>query len=210
MFTGLVEDVGTLTHREPVEEGIALRIETRLAGELAAGESVAVDGVCLSVVEADERTFRVEAVRTTLSRTTLGDVAPGRRVNLERALRVGDRLGGHFVQAHVDAPGEVIEVETAGETVFLRVRLPDEVARITVPRGSLAVDGVSLTVNELSGSVAEVAIVPYTWEHTALDRLEPGSRVNLEGDLLGKYVERLTRARFAGEGEPDGAAGAQG
>lgn len=210
MFTGLVEAVGTIAHRESVEGGVALRIEAGLAGELEDGESVAIDGACLSVVEAGERAFRVEAIRTTLSRTTLRDVEPGRRVNLERALRAGDRLGGHFVQGHVDAVGEVSEVVQSGETVVVRIRLPEEIARITVPRGSLAVDGVSLTVSDLSGSVAEVAIIPYTWEHTALDRLAPGSRVNLEGDLLGKYVERFTRARLAGENGPDGETRGQG
>lgn len=194
-----MEAVGTVARREAREGGAVLRIRTGLAGELEEGESVAIDGACLSVVAADDQAFRVEAIRTTLSRTTLGEAEPGRRVNLERALRAGDRLGGHFVQGHVDAVGEVADVEEAGETVFLRIRLPDAVARVTVLHGSLAVDGVSLTVNDLSDAVAEVAIIPYTWEHTALDRLRPGSRVNLEGDLLGKYVERLTRARFAGE-----------
>lgn len=195
MFTGLVEAVGAIVQREPLDGGAVLRIETPLAGELEEGESIAVDGACLSVVAADADAFRVEAIRTTLSRTTLRDAAPGRRVNLERALRAGDRLGGHFVQGHVDAVGEVAEVEPAGETVLVRIRLPEEVARITIARGSLAVDGVSLTVNELEGTVAEVAIIPYTWRHTALDRLGAGARVNLEGDLLGKYVEKLTRGR---------------
>lgn len=210
MFTGLVEAVGTITRRDPLEGGAALRIEAGLAGELEAGESVAVDGACLSVVVADGEGFRVEAIRTTLSRTTLGEAEPGRRVNLERALRAGDRLGGHFVQGHVDGVGEVTEVETAGETVFLRLRLPEEVARTTVPRGSLTVDGVSLTVNGLDGRVAEVAIVPYTWEHTTLDRLRSGDRVNLEGDLLGKYVERLARAHLEGADASDGGAAGRG
>lgn len=210
MFTGLVEDVGTILRREAVEGGADLRIEADLSGELEEGESIAIDGACLSVVEAGGGAFRVQAIRTTLARTTLGGVGPGRRVNLERALRAGDRLGGHFVQGHVDAVGEVSEVEPADETVFLRIRLPEEVARVTVPRGSIAVDGVSLTVSDLSGSVAEVAIIPYTWEHTALDRLEEGSLVNLEGDLLGKYVERLTRDRFAAEKGAAGSAGPRG
>ena len=210
MFTGLVEAVGTITRRDPLDGGAALRIETELARELERGESIAVDGACLSVVEAGGDAFRVEAIRTTLSRTTLAESEPGRRVNLERALRAGDRMGGHFVQGHVDAVGEVTEVEEAGETVFVRLRLPAEVARTTVARGSLAVDGVSLTVNELSGSVAEVAVIPYTWEHTALDRLRPGSRVNLEGDLLGKYVERLARVHLEGADAAHGGADERG
>lgn len=203
MFTGLVEGVGTVRGREPRDAGVAFAVASPLAAELEEGESVAVDGVCLSVAGHEAGAFRVEAIRTTLGRTTLGDHRPGRRVNLERSLRVGDRLGGHLVQGHADGVGEVVSVEPAGETVFVRFRMPAEVARVTVRRGSIAVDGVSLTVNELDGRVAEVAIIPYTWEHTAMDRLEPGSRVNLEADLMGKYVERLLRPHLTGEDGPD-------
>ena len=203
MFTGLVEGTGTVREREPREGGVAFTFASPLASELEEGESVSVDGVCLSVTGRDEGAFRVEAIRTTLGRTTLGDLAPGRRVNLERALRVGDRLGGHMVQGHVDGVGEVTAVEEAGETVFVRVRMPDEVARVTVAHGSVALDGVSLTVNALDGRVAEVAIIPYTWEHTTMDRLAPGSRVNLEADLMGKYVERLMRPYLTGDDGPD-------
>ena len=203
MFTGLVEGTGTVREREPREGGVAFTVASPLASELEEGESISVDGVCLSVTARDEETFRVEAIRTTLGRTTLGDLAPGRRVNLERALRVGDRLGGHMVQGHVDGVGEVTAVEEAGETVFVRVRMPDEVARVTVAHGSVALDGVSLTVNALDGRVAEVAIIPYTWEHTTMDRLAPGSRVNLEADLMGKYVERLMRPYLTGDDGPD-------
>lgn len=198
MFTGLVEAVATVRAKEADEGGVVFTLSSPVSSELAEGESLAVDGACLTVLDAAEGTFRVEAVRTTLGRTTLGDYREGRRVNLERALRPDQRLGGHLVQGHVDAVGEVEEVEPAGETVFLRIRLPAEVARVTIPHGSIAVDGVSLTVNRLlegrgEGPVAEVAIIPYTWERTALDRLSPGDRVNLEADLMGKYVEKLLR-----------------
>lgn len=203
MFTGLVEGTGTVREREAREGGVAFTFASPLAAELEEGESVSVDGVCLSVTARDGEAFRVEAIRTTLGRTTLGDFAPGRRVNLERALRVGDRLGGHMVQGHVDGVGEVTAVDEAGETVFVRVRMPDEVARVTVAHGSVALDGVSLTVNALDGRVAEVAIIPYTWEHTTMDRLAPGSRVNLEADLMGKYVERLMRPYLTGDDGPD-------
>lgn len=203
MFTGLVEATGTVRDREPLEEGVTFTLETPLAAELEEGESVALDGACLSVAGRGEETFRVEAIRTTLGRTTLGEWRPGRRVNLERALRVGDRLGGHLVQGHVDGVGEVTSVERAGETVFVRLRMPEEVARVTVPHGSLAVDGISLTVNALEDRVAEVAIIPYTWEHTTMDRLGPDARVNLEADLMGKYVERLVRPYRTGT-EADG------
>jgi len=202
MFTGLVEAVGRVRSREPVDGGVRLEVGSSLADELEEGESVCVDGVCLTVCEADAESFRAEAGRATLARTTLGGMEPGRRVNLERALRAGDPLSGHLVQGHVDAVGRVSEVEPAGETVWLRIELPEEIERFTVERGSLAVDGVSLTVHELDGRVAEVAVIPYTWEHTALDRLGPAEAVNLEADLLGKYVDRLLRPRRrAGERE---------
>lgn len=191
MFTGLIQEVGEVVSREPLDQGRRFRISASGAREMGIGESVAVDGACLSVVERVPGRFTVEVTRVTLSRTTLGGWDEGRRVNLERALRAGDRLGGHVVQGHVDAVGEVLALDPAGETVHLRVRLPEEVARVTVPRGSLAVDGVSLTVAELDGAVAEIAIIPHTWTHTALDRLEAGRGVNLEADLMGKYVERL-------------------
>ena len=205
MVTGLVEATGTVRERSSLEGGSALVVETPLADELEEGESIALDGACLSVAGLPGGAFRVEVIRTTLSRTTLGGWEAGRAVNLERALRIGDRLGGHLVQGHVDGVGEVTSVERAGETVFVRLEMPEEVARTTVLHGSLAVDGVSLTVNGLEGPVAEVALIPYTWEHTTMDRLAPGSRVNLEADLMGKYVERLVRPYRTGSDGPNGA-----
>jgi riboflavin synthase len=197
MFTGLVRSVGTVDLREPYAKGIRFGVEVpELAAELAAGESVAVDGVCQTVVQADERRIEFEAIRTTLSRTTLGDWEPGRRVNLEPPLHGTDRFGGHLVQGHVDGVAEVVSVEEAGETVFVRIGLPTEVAAVTVLYGSLAVDGVSMTVNRLDGDVAELAIIPYTWTHTAFPRLRPGGRVNVEADLIGKYVRKLLQPYF--------------
>lgn len=193
MFTGLVEAVGTVEDREPTEGGVRLTVASELAPDLADGDSVAVDGACLTVTGAAEGRFRVEAMETTLSKTTLGELETGRRVNLERALRAGDRLGGHLVQGHVDGVGTVSGVEPAEASVVVRIDLPSEVARTTVLHGSLTVDGVSLTVAGLDGPVAEIAIIPYTWEHTTLDRLRPGCRVNLEADVLGKYVGELLR-----------------
>lgn len=194
MFTGLVQEVGEVVGREPLGQGLALTVRAPvMVADLADGESVAVDGVCQTVTGSEERTFSFESVRETLSKTTLGELEPGRRVNLERALSVGDRMGGHFVQGHVDGTGRVLRVERADESVYLDVELPPGAARCTVDGGSVALDGVSLTVQRLRESVAEVAIVPYTWAHTALDRLEEGDRVNIEADLIGKYVERLVR-----------------
>ncbi len=194
MFTGLVESVGTVLSRERLEGGMRFRLAAPgFAGHLSEGESVALDGVCHTVfgVDAANESFQFESIRTTLSRTTLGEFAPGRDVNLERAIRAGEPIGGHLVQGHVDGTGELTEVESAGETVFLRVRLPHEVQRLTVLYGSIAIDGISLTVNRLIEDVAEVAIIPYTFQHTNVGRLRAGDRVNLEADMIGKYVDRL-------------------
>lgn len=194
MFTGLVQAVGTVEERRPAQGGLAFRVGAAgFVDGLGEGESVAVDGVCQTVTARDDTTFAFQSVRTTLSRTTLGELEPGRRVNLERALRADDRLGGHLVQGHVDGVGEVREVEPAGETVYLRVRLPAGVAEVTMEYGSLAVDGVSLTVNALHDDVAELAVIPYTWTRTNLARLRAGERVNVEADLVGKYVRKLLR-----------------
>ncbi len=194
MFTGLVESVGTVVSREALGGGIRFRLAAPgFAEALSEGESVALDGVCHTVFDVDgpNQSFQFESIRTTLSRTTLGEFEPGRRVNLERAIRAGDPIGGHLVQGHVDGTGEMTEVETAGETVFLRVRLPREIQRLTVLYGSIAIDGISLTVNRMIEDVAEVAIIPYTFQQTNVSRLRAGDRVNLEADMIGKYVDRL-------------------
>lgn len=201
MFTGLVEAVGEIVGRSEFEEGIRFRASVPgLAGSLREGDSLAIDGVCHTVFDVGDGDFSFESIRTTLSRTTLGEFVIGRRMNLERAVKAGEPMGGHLVQGHVDGVGEVTEVEAAGETVFVRFRMPPEVARLTVLYGSIAMDGISLTVNRILQDVAEVAIIPYTWSHTNIDRLAPGSRVNLEADLIGKYVDRLMEAyRRSGE-----------
>ncbi|MEK6255598.1 MAG: riboflavin synthase [Gemmatimonadales bacterium] len=194
MFTGLVETAGLVLRREDFEEGIRFRLAAPdLAGKLSDGDSLSIDGVCHTVFDIEGEEFSFESVRTTLSRTTLGEFVPGREANLERAIRAGEPMGGHLVQGHVDGVGVMVELEQAGETVFLRFRMPDEVARLTVLYGSIAFDGISLTVNRLFQDVAEVAIIPYTWEHTNVRRLEEGARVNLEADLVGKYVDQLLR-----------------
>lgn len=194
MFTGLIEHVGEVTGREEREGGARFTIRgPGLVPELVPGDSVAVDGVCLTVTEPPDAdgSFAVDAVPTTLGRTTLGEVGAGRRVNLEPAVRAGDPLGGHIVQGHVDGVGTVVAVDREEDALVLRIRLPEAVAATTVERGSLTVDGVSLTVAGLSDGVAKLAIIPYTLGHTNLNRLEAEARVNLEADLIGKYVARL-------------------
>lgn len=198
MFTGLIRHVGRIESREAREGAMRFVIEAPgLEPELAAGDSVSVDGVCLTAAELQAGTLAVDAVPTTLGRTTLADFRPGRPVNLERAVRAGEPLGGHIVQGHVDGVGEVLEAAREAEALVLRIRLPGEVSQFTVDRGSLTVDGVSLTVAELSDGVAKLAIIPYTLGHTNLGRLEAGARVNLEADVIGKYVARLL-APYAG------------
>lgn len=190
MFTGIVQEVGRIREVAPLENGIRFTVTAeKVRTGLQLGDSVAIDGVCQTVVELDELGFSVVAIGTTLSRTTLGEFSVGRAVNLEPALALGAPLGGHLVQGHVDGVGEVVGVVRAGEHHLLDVRLPELVAEVTVLHGSITIDGVSLTVNELpSPEVAQVALIPYTWDETNLSRLRPGDRVNLEGDLLGKFV----------------------
>jgi riboflavin synthase len=189
MFSGIVEGVGRIRETRPVDNGRRFRIEAPFVGELGDGDSVAVEGVCLTVTGRGDGWFEVEAIATTLSRTTLGRLKEGSGVNLERALALGDRLGGHLVQGHVDGVGEVVAVTRDGEHVLLDVRLPDVVSEVTVLHGSIAMSGVSLTVNAMPApSVAQVALIPYTWDHTTLSALQVGHGVNLEGDMLGRFV----------------------
>ncbi len=199
MFTGIVEEVGRVRAVEPLATGKRFAIEAASALEaLRPGDSIAIDGVCTTVVRLDPGAFVVEAIGTTLSRTTLAEFAPGRRVNLERSLRLGDRLGGHLVQGHVDAVGRVTGIAREGEHVLLDVALPDVVAEVTVLHGSIAINGVSLTVNRLlPDDVAQVALIPYTWEHTDLSELGVGAAVNLEGDMLGRFVANLVKRGVA-------------
>lgn len=204
MFTGIVEEVGTVAGVERLDDFARLRVDCRMVlDNLHPGDSIAVDGVCQTVVHVDGSGFEVQAIATTLSRTTLGELAPGKGVNLERSLALGARLGGHLVQGHVDGVGTVRAVERAGEHVLVDVALPDVVAEVTVLHGSIAIQGVSLTVNALPApDVAQVALIPYTWENTTLCRLAPGSRVNLEGDMVGRFVVHwLKRQDRGGVGE---------
>ena len=191
MFTGLVDDVGTIDRITESPAGRELRIRSRYEG-LAAGESIAVDGACLTVREWGAGWFVVGAVVTTLERTTIGEWRDGRRVNLERALRLGDRLGGHLVQGHVDGVGTVRAVEMRGDALLIDIAVPAEVGELLVPVGSITVDGVSLTVNALPApDVVQISVIDHTRQHTTLGALRPGDRTHLEADVVGKYVRRL-------------------
>lgn len=199
MFSGIVEAVGRVRAAEPVDNGCRFRIDAPFAAELGDGDSVAVEGVCLTTTARGAGWFEVEAIATTLSRTTLGRLEPGAGVNLERALALGDRLGGHLVQGHVDGVGQVLRVVRDGEHVLVDVHLPDPVAEVTVLHGSIAVSGVSLTVNAMPGpDVAQVALIPFTWDHTTLSGLGEGDVVNLEGDMLGRFVVHYLKRTAVG------------
>ena len=196
MFTGLVEEVGVVVAVATGREGRRMTIRAPgIAPGLAEGASVAVDGACLTVAALEAETFVVDVVPATLARTVAGTCRTGTRVNLERALRLGDRLGGHLVQGHVDGVGSLVSrTDPSAEdgTRLLTFRIPAEVARSTILHGSITLNGVSLTVSELPGAeLVRVAIVPFTWEHTNLPGLAPGSPANVEGDLIGKYVGKL-------------------
>jgi riboflavin synthase len=191
VFTGLIEDLGTVETVENGKEGARLRISTSLASEVAEGDSVAVNGCCLTATAVDESSFATEAMNQTLEVTALGSVEDGSRVNLELAMRAGDRLGGHIVQGHVDGVGTVVSVEDDGFARRIRVELPQELLRYVVDKGSITLDGVSLTVAELGETWAEVSLIPETLERTNLTFAQPGSRLNVECDVVAKYVERL-------------------
>ncbi len=191
MFTGLIEDVGVIEEARESAAGLELRVRSMFSG-LAAGESVAVNGACLTVLAHGEGWFTVAAVLTTLGRTNIAGWRAGSRVNLERAMRADGRLGGHLVQGHVDGVGTVEAVAEAGDARLVNVRLPRELAELLVPRGSIAVDGVSLTVNELpEPGVVQLSLIEYTLAHTTLGELRAGSRVHVEADVIGKYVRHL-------------------
>jgi riboflavin synthase len=190
MFTGLIQDVGSVAEVEKSDDGARLRINTRLAGELEPGDSIAVNGVCLTATQADRAGFEAEAMNQTLSVTSLGPLVAGDRVNLELAMRAGDRFGGHFVQGHVDGTAEVLEVDGDGFAQRLRARLAPDLAPAVVEHGSVALDGVSLTVSGLGEGWLEVSLIPETLDRTNLGEAEPGRHLNLECDLIGKYVQR--------------------
>lgn len=192
MFTGLVEDTGRVVSTAPRGNGIELTIHTAIPlGDVAIGDSIAVDGCCLTVESTAGEQFTATAGQETLKLTTIGGIGPGSRVHLERAMRVGDRLGGHWVQGHVDGVGRLGRQSVERESTVLWFELPADLARYVAAKGSICVDGVSLTVNEIDGLRFRVNIVPHTTEVTHLGDLKAGDPVNIEVDILAKYVERL-------------------
>jgi riboflavin synthase len=201
MFTGIIQEVGTVAAAVQRAGGVVLAVRApTCAKELRVDDSVAVNGVCQTVVRCAGDVFEVEAVEETLRKTTLGSLGQGTPVNLELALRVGDRLGGHLVQGHVDCVGDVVSVEKRPMSWMVRVSFPERFARYLIPVGSVAVDGISLTVAGVEGSLIVVSVIPHTLEKTTLADVAAGRRVNLEFDVIGKYLERLMAGGKAGDG----------
>lgn len=193
MFTGIVEEVGEIADVTPLGGGYAFHVRARrVLDGMSPGDSIAVDGACLTVAELLPDGFSVQSVATTLERTIMGEYAPGRRVNLERALAFGERLGGHLVQGHVDGVGRVRRIDRREELVLIDIGVPEEVAAVTVLHGSITINGISLTVNQIPAPCElQVSIIPFTWQHTTAPDLREGDPVNVEADLIGKYVRQL-------------------
>jgi riboflavin synthase len=191
MFTGLVDDVGVIERVTQADAGRELRVSSAYTG-LVTGESIAINGACLTVLDHGAGWFGVAAIVTTLGRTTIGDWQAGRRVNLERAMRLGDRLGGHLVQGHVDDVAEVVGTRRERDALLVDLAVPPALEELMVPHGSVAVDGVSLTVNALPApGILQLSLIEYTWTHTTLGGLSAGDFVHVEADMMGKYARRL-------------------
>src|SRR6478672_9292528 len=190
MFTGLIEQVGVVESVRQTDAGRELRIAAAF-DDLKSGESIAVNGACLTVRDFGARWFEAAAVTTTLERTTIGDWSKGTQLNLERAMRPDDRLGGHIVQGHVDGVGRVTAVDRSGDAQLIDLAMPSSIESLFVLHGSIAVDGVSLTVNDLKPGILQLSLIEYTLRHTNLGDLKPGSRVHVEADVIAKHVRRL-------------------
>ena len=195
MFTGLIEATGTVRSLELLGEQARLTVAVPFASELADGESVAVNGCCLTVTGSDEKAASFDVLKQTLDVTSLGELSEGRLVNLERAMLAGDRFGGHFVQGHVDATGEILDLSLHGQDHRLEISLPDDIQKLCIDKGSLAIDGISLTIAELKENSAVFWIIPHTMEMTRLSDASVGQKVNLEADVIAKHVARLLESR---------------
>jgi riboflavin synthase len=196
MFTGIIEELGTLATFDKNTGGARMKVDAQLVvSDAAEGDSISVNGVCLTALEVTDTSFSADLSQETLDRTTLGDLRQGSRVNLERAVTPSTRLGGHIVQGHVDGRGAFIKAEKDGDFWTVRIAFPEEMAKYLVYKGSVCVEGISLTVAALGDEYFDIAVIPKTWELTNLSTLGPGDPVNLEADVIAKYVERMMLAR---------------
>ncbi len=193
MFTGIVEDVGIVKEVISIGSGVRLKIGSKLSKELKNGDSVAVNGACLTVVERKEDNFSVDVSFETLNRTNLGKAESGKRVNLERALKLSDRLDGHIVLGHVDTTATIKSINRVGEFYILSIAIDSYTFEHSVEKGSIAIDGISLTIAKLTENSLDVAVIPFTYENTNLKYLKPGETVNIEVDIIGKYVKKFMK-----------------
>jgi riboflavin synthase len=192
MFTGIIEEVGHVSAIEPLQDGIRITVAASLVTDRSsAGDSIAVNGVCLTVINMKSNAFAADVSAETLDRSTLGGLAEGSPVNLERAVTPQTRMGGHIVQGHVDARGELVSSSRHGDFYTIKIRFPAEISRYLVYKGSVAVEGISLTIARLADDFFEIAVIPKTWDMTNLSSLKSGDAVNLEVDVIAKYVERM-------------------
>ncbi len=193
MFTGIVEDVGIVKEVISIGSGVRLKIGSKLSKELKNGDSVAVNGACLTIVERKENNFSVDVSFETLNRTNLGKANSGKRVNLERALKLSDRLDGHIVLGHVDTTATIKSINRVGEFYILSIAIDSYTFEHSVEKGSIAIDGISLTIAKLTENSLDVAVIPFTYENTNLKYLKPGETVNIEVDIIGKYVKKFMK-----------------
>lgn len=192
MFTGIIEEIGTITKVSPISGGISLTIRAKkIIEDIAVNDSVCIDGVCLTVTKSDKSSFWVDAVGATLDKTTFNGIRADALVNLERSVRLSDRLGGHLVQGHVNGIGTITEIQKLGENYSVKVVIPEELERYLIKEGSIAINGISLTIATLNDNEISVSIIPHTWQNTNLKYKKVNDKVNVEIDILAKYVEKL-------------------
>lgn len=197
MFTGIIEHTGKVTEISPLKGGLEITVASELVSTLEIDDSIAINGVCHTIVRKSDNTFTIQSVEETLRKTTIGKLKEGVVINLEDSLTLEKKLDGHIVQGHVDTTGEVLSVENEGADWLIRISFDSSFAHYLVPRGSIAVDGISLTIARLEMDNFTVAIIPYTWDHTNMNQYKKGTLVNLEFDVLGKYVLRAIETGFA-------------
>ncbi len=194
MFTGLIEEIGNVNAIQSIAGGKRIVIEaSKILHDLKVDDSIAINGVCLTVVKVNSNVFQVEAVGATLEKTTIGNLKLSETVNLERAMRLSDRLGGHFVQGHVNDTGKIKKTIKLGENYTLEVQLPEQLMKYVIPEGSIAIDGISLTVAEIKNAVIKLSIIPHTWKNTTIMTKKPGDKVNVEVDFLARHLENFIK-----------------
>ncbi|MCH7774686.1 MAG: riboflavin synthase [Bacteroidetes bacterium] len=193
MFTGIIEEIGNVSEVNPIPGGKKIKISAvKILNDISVNDSVSVNGVCLTATEVDEQGFKVDAVGVTLEKSTFSELQISSPVNLERSLKLSDRLGGHFVLGHVNGTGVIKEIIKLGDNYLMRVNVPDNMKKYLIDEGSITIDGISLTIAELEDSTIGISIIPHTWNNTTLQYKNAEDRVNIETDVLAKYVERLT------------------